>query len=103
MANGRSYTSYFKADSSGFKKGVDDMVKALEKANKELVNNQYRQKDCNKVISDAQKEIKKLEKEEEERVKQLEKETKRREELNQAITKAKSDIDNLNKSKSEDE
>ena len=33
MANGRSYTSYFKADSSGFKKGVDDMVKALEKAN----------------------------------------------------------------------
>ena len=63
MANGRKYTTYFNADSSGFKKGTDQMVQALEKVNKELVNNQYRQKECNKVISDAQKEIKKLEKE----------------------------------------
>ena len=67
MANGRKYTAYFNADSSGFKKGTDQMVQALEKVNKELVNNQYRQKECSKVISDAQKEIKKLEKEEKEK------------------------------------
>ena len=51
MANGRKYTSYFNADSSGFKKGTDQMVQALEKVNKKLVNNQYRQKECSKVIS----------------------------------------------------
>lgn len=89
MANGRSYTSYFKADSSGFKKGVDDMVKALEKANKELVNNQYRQKDCNKVISDAQKEIKKLEKEQKENGKLDEEQTKKLKALNDTIESEK--------------
>ena len=51
MTNGRKFTSYFNADSSGFKKGIDQMVYALEKVNKELVNNQYRQKECSKVIS----------------------------------------------------
>ena len=51
MANGRKFTSYFNADSSGFKKGTDQMVQTLEKVNKELVNNQYRQKECSKVIS----------------------------------------------------
>ena len=59
LANGRKYTTYFNADSSGFKKGTDEAVQALQKMNKELVNNQYRQKDCNKAISDAQKELKK--------------------------------------------
>lgn len=59
------------------------MVQALEKANKELVNNQYRQRDCNKAITEAQKElkktaedIKKLEKEEKEKGKLDEKQKK---------------------------
>ena len=62
MANGRSYTSYFKADSSGFKKGVDDMVKALEKANKELVNNQYRQKTATRSFPTLRRKLKSLKK-----------------------------------------
>ena len=89
MANGRKFTSYFNADSSGFKKGTDQMVQALEKANKELVNNQYRQKECNKVISDAQKEIKKLEKEEKEKGKLDEDQKKKLKDLNDTIESEK--------------
>ena len=65
------------------------MVKALEKANKELVNNQYRQKDCNKVISDAQKEIKKLEKEQKENGSLSEEQTKKLKALNDTIESEK--------------
>ena len=89
MANGRKYTAYFNADSSGFKKGTDQMVQALEKVNKELVNNQYRQKECNKVISDAQKEIKKLEKEEKEKGKLDEDQKKKLKDLNDTIESEK--------------
>lgn len=89
MANGRKYTAYFNADSSGFKKGTDQMVQALEKVNKELVNNQYRQKECSKVISDAQKEIKKLEKEEKEKGKLDEDQKKKLKDLNDTIESEK--------------
>lgn len=89
MANGRKYTTYFNADSSGFKKGTDQMVQALEKVNKELVNNQYRQKECNKVISDAQKEIKELEKEEKEKGKLDEDQKKKLKDLNDTIESEK--------------
>ena len=89
MANGRKYTTYFNADSSGFKKGTDQMVQALEKVNKELVNNQYRQKECSKVISDAQKEIKKLEKEEKEKGKLDEDQKKKLKDLNDTIESEK--------------
>ena len=50
----------FKADTSGFKKGTDEMVGKLNEFNKALVDNQYKQRDSNKVISDAKKELKKL-------------------------------------------
>jgi TP901 family phage tail tape measure protein len=89
VGNQRSLTTYFKADSTSFKKGVDQMVQSLEKANKELVNNQYRQRDCNKVISDAQKEINKLKKEEKEKGQLDEKQKKQLEELNSTIESEK--------------
>ncbi len=63
MADGRSYTTSFNANTSGFKKGMDEMVKKLNEYNKELVNNQYRQRDANKAISDAKKKLKELNKE----------------------------------------
>lgn len=63
MADGRSYTTSFNANTSGFKKGMDDVVKKLNEYNKELVNNQYRQRDANKAISDAKKKLKELNKE----------------------------------------
>ena len=88
MANGRKYTAYFNADSSGFKKGTDQMVQALEKMNKELVNNQYRQRDCNKAISDAQKELKKTEKE----IEKLEKEQKEKGKLDEKEQKQLDDL-----------
>ena len=88
MANGRKYTTYFNADSSGFKKGTDEAVQALQKMNKELVNNQYRQKDCNKAISDAQKELKKTEKE----IEKLEKEQKEKGKLDEKDKKLLDDL-----------
>ena len=93
MANGRKYTAYFNADSSGFKKGTDQMVQALEKVNKELVNNQYRQKECNKVISDAQKAMKKAEEE----IKKLEKEQKEKNGLDEKQKKELEDLKNKHK------
>ena len=83
-----SYTVKFGADTNNFKKGVSEMVQALEKMNKELVNNQYRQKDCNKAISDAQKELKKTDEE----IKKLEKEEKEKGKLDE---KQKKDLDDL--------
>ena len=83
MADTRSMTTRFGSNTTGLKQGVSEVVEQLKKLNKELVDNQYKQKDCNKAISDAKKEIKDIKKAEEERTKQLENEKKRREELNQ--------------------
>ncbi|MBQ8134925.1 MAG: hypothetical protein IJ192_11055 [Clostridia bacterium] len=62
MSNGRTYTTKYGANTSNFKQGMNEMVKELENYNKALVDNQYRQKDCNKVITEAQKEIKQIKK-----------------------------------------
>lgn len=60
MAKSRKYTTLFNADSSGFKKGTSEVIKALDETNKALVKNQYQQKDCSRTISDAQKELRKI-------------------------------------------
>lgn len=88
MAESRSFTAKFNADSSGMKKGVGEAVQALQEANKALVDNQYRQKDCNKAISDAQKEIKKTT----EKIKELEKAEKEKGSLDE---KEKKQLDEL--------
>lgn len=78
------------------------MMQQLNNLNKELVNNQYRQKDCNKAISDAQKEIKNTLKAEQDRAKQLEDEKKRREELNKIIDETNAELDTLDSLKDKD-
>ena len=102
MSTGRSYTTSFNANTTGFKKGTEEMVEQLNKLNKSLVDNQYKQKDTNKAISEAQREIKNLKKAEEDRTKQLENEKKRREELNKIIEEASKELDNLDKIKAID-
>lgn len=98
----KGLTVRMKTDTSGFKKGMDEVVEELNKYNKALIDNQYKQRDANKVISEAQREIKNLKKAEEDRAKQLENEKKRREELNKIIEDASKELDNLDKIKAKD-
>lgn len=89
MANVRSTTATFKADTSGFTKGTDEMIGKLNELNKQLVNNQYRQKDCNKAISDAQKKLKEVQAEIDKTGKADEEQTKQVKKLNDAIEEEK--------------
>lgn len=89
MANVRSTTATFKADTSGFTKGTNEMIGKLNELNKQLVNNQYRQKDCNKAISDAQKELKKVQAEIDKTGKADEEQTKQVKKLNDTIEEEK--------------
>lgn len=95
MAKSRKYTTLFNADSSGFKKGVSQMVQALEDANKALVKNQYQQKECSKSISAAQREIKKLQQIEKEKGQLDEEQTKKLKQLNETIEKEKTTLAQL--------
>ena len=98
----KGLTVRLKTDNSGLKKGMDEAIAELEKYNKALIDNQYKQRDANKAISEAQKEIKNLKKAEEDRAKQLENEKKRREELNKIIDEANKELDRLDSIKSKD-
>lgn len=55
-----SFTTTFNTDTSGFRKGMDEMIDKLNGLNKKLVDNQYRQRDSNKVISEAKKKLKEI-------------------------------------------
>ena len=88
----RNYTVNFNANANGLKKGTDEVINKLNELNKKLVDNQYKQRECNTVISDAQREFKKLIKDEENRKKKIE-------ELNKKIEEAQKKIDELNKKK----
>ena len=92
MANGRNFTTSFNANTSGLKKGTDEVINKLNELNKKLVDNQYKQRECNTVISDAQREIKKIIQYEEERKKKIE-------ELNKKVEESQKKIDELNKKK----
>ena len=95
MADERSTTVRFKADTSSFKKGTDEMVKELEKWNKKLVDNQYKQKESNKVISDAKKKLKDIQKKIDEKGKADETQKKQIEELNTVIEAEKVKLSQL--------
>ena len=104
MANVRSTTATFKADTSGFTKGTDEMIGKLNELNKQLVNNQYRQKDCNKAISDAQKKLKEVQAEidktgkaDEEQTKQVKKLKTEQASLKQVISETSKEIANSSK------
>lgn len=88
-------TVRLKTDTSGFKKGMDEVVKELEKYNKALVDNQYKQRDCNKVISAAQKEIKDLKKIEQEKGQLDDSQKKRLQELTNTIEEEKVKLSQL--------
>ena len=85
MSDNTSLTVGFKADTSGFKKGMDDVINKLNELNKQLVDNQYKQRDSNKVISDAKKELRNIQKEIEENGEANEEQRNRIEALNRTI------------------
>ena len=85
MAEGRSFTTKFGADTSGFKKGMDEMIDKLNAYNKKLVDNQYSQRECNQTISKAKKELKELQETVAKNGKATEDEEKRMRELNRTI------------------
>lgn len=58
----RDLTTRFGADTSGFSKGVSEVVAQLDKYNKALVDNQQQVKKVNKEISDLEKQQDKLKK-----------------------------------------
>lgn len=58
----RDLTTRFGADTSGFSKGVSEVVAQLDKYNKALVDNQQQVKKVNKEISDLEKQQSKLKK-----------------------------------------
>lgn len=91
----KGLTVRMKTDTSGFKKGMDEVVKELEKYNKALVDNQYKQRECNSVISKAQKEIKELHKAEKEKGQLDENQKKRLQELTNTIEEEKIKLSQL--------
>lgn len=95
MSDGMSFITRFKADTSDFSKGTSEIVKKLDEYNKALVDNQYKQKDCNKTIFDARRELKNIEKEIGENKKANEDQKKRIEELNNTIEDEKLKLSKL--------
>lgn len=91
----KGLTVRMKTDTSGFKKGMDEVIAELEKYNKALVDNQYKQRECNSVISKAQKEIKELHKAEKEKGQLDENQKKRLQELTDTIEEEKVKLSQL--------
>lgn len=83
--NMRSMTVGFKADTSGFKKGMGEMIEQLNALNKKLVDNQYSQRDCNKAIAEAKKKLRELEEQTQKNGGATEDEKKQMQALNQTI------------------
>ena len=82
-------------DTSGFNKGMDEVVEKLNKYNKALVDNQYKQKECNKVINDAKKRIKELNETQKEKGKLDENEEKELKKLTETIEEEKVKLSQL--------
>lgn len=95
MADTRSMTTRFGSNTTGLKQGVGEVVEQLKKLNKELVDNQYKQKDCNKAISDAKKELNKLNQETKNGENANADQKKRIEELNKTIEEEKLKLSQL--------
>lgn len=91
----RSDTVKFNADTSGLKKGTDEVINKLNELNKKLVDNQYKQRDSNKVISDAKRELKKLREQIKDNDKATDDEKKKIQELNDTIEQEKLKLSQL--------
>ena len=95
MSTGRSYTTSFNANTTGFKKGTEEMVEQLNKLNKSLVDNQYKQRECNSAINKAKKEIKDLYKIEQEKGQLDDEQKKKLQQLNETIEQEKVKLSQL--------
>lgn len=91
----KGLTVRMKTDTSGFKKGMDEAVEKLNQYNKALVDNQYKQRECNKVINDAKKKIKELNETQKEKGKLDENEEKELKKLTETIEQEKVKLSQL--------
>ena len=91
----KGLTVRMKTDTSGFKKGMDEAVEKLNQYNKALVDNQYKQRECNKVINDAKKRIKELNEIQKEKGKLDENEEKELKKLTETIEEEKVKLSQL--------
>ena len=91
----KGLTVRMKTDTSGFKKGMDEAVEKLNQYNKALVDNQYKQRECNKVINDAKKRIKELNETQKEKGKLDENEEKELKKLTETIEQEKVKLSQL--------
>lgn len=85
----RNTTVRFSSNTSGLKQGVSEVINQLNQLNKALVDNQYKQKDCNKAIKEAQKEIDALNKKTKEGKELTEDDKKKIEQYNKTIEEQK--------------
>lgn len=95
MAETKSLVTRMTTDTSGFKKGMDEVVEKLNQYNKALVDNQYKQRECNKVINDAKKRIKELNETQKEKGKLDENEEKELKKLTETIEEEKVKLSQL--------
>ncbi len=91
----KGLTVRMKTDTSGFKKGMNEAVEKLNQYNKALVDNQYKQRECNKVINDAKKRIKELNEIQKEKGKLDENEEKELKKLTETIEQEKVKLSQL--------
>lgn len=94
-ANERSTAIKFTSNTSGLKQGVGEVIAQLNQLNKALVDNQYKQKDCNKTISDAKKELQNIKKDIKENGSATADQEKKMEELNRTIEEEKLKLSQL--------
>ena len=94
-ADERSTAIKFTSNTSGLKQGVGKVIAQLNQLNKALVDNQHKQKDCNKVISDAKKELNKLNQETKNGENANAEQKKKIEELNKTIEEEKLKLSQL--------
>ena len=94
-ADERSTAIKFTSNTSGLKQGVGEVIAQLNQLNKALVDNQYKQKDCNKTISDAKKELQNIKKDIKENGSATADQEKKMEELNRTIEEEKLKLSQL--------
>ena len=89
MPETRNETVKFSSNTSGLKQGVSEVINQLNSLNKALIDNSYKQKDCNKSIKEAQKEIDALNKKTKEGKELTEDDKKKIEQYNKTIEEQK--------------
>lgn len=95
MARGRSFLSYFGANTSGFTAGIKRMRDEIKKYNDDLAQNKKAQAEVNKEIKEAQKELKTISRDIKAAGQATEDQKKRQDELNKIVTAGKQRLADL--------